>query len=308
EWLQNSGEQMCKDIKRLSGKDDAVIGVLSTLSLGDYDTLRGWLKKHLPKTKIFKHPRKIDGIFSELRKIKTPKEIKFLKQSCSIASDTVPMIGDFIVNNPGLKERDLAVFIDTSMMSRGGEGSAFETIVASSKRSWQIHTYPRASKEILTHPGLGLTDFGTKLGGFCSDVTVPFTFGKLTREQELIRDTVIEASQAAIDRIEIGTPIWEVSKAATDIIEEAGYKLPHGLGHGIGLEIHDPPHIVGKPQDPAILKKWKPELIEQNMVFTIEPGIYSSKHGGFRFENDVLVNRTKPELLTQSEVLCFPKI
>ena len=116
DWLQNSGEQMCNDIKRLSGKDDAVIGVLSTLSLGDYDVLRGWLKKHLPKTKIFRTPKKIDGIFSELRKTKTAKEIKFLKQSCSIASDTVPLIGEFIANNPGLKERDVAVFIDTSMI------------------------------------------------------------------------------------------------------------------------------------------------------------------------------------------------
>ncbi len=308
DWLKDSGLQMCKDIEKLAGKPDPTIGVLSILSLGDYNLLRKWLKKHLPKAKLYKESRKMDAIYNDLRKTKTPHELKLLKASCKIASDTVSLIGDYILKHPKAKERDVAVFIDSSMLSRGGEGPAFETIVASPKRSWQIHTYPRAGGEVLKQKGLGLTDFGTKVGGFCSDVTVPFVFGKPTHKQELIRDTVIEAAQAALDSISIGVPIWEISKAATDVIEGAGFVLPHSLGHGIGLEVHDLPVIAPKPRDPDVLKNWKPELIEENMVFTVEPGIYDATHGGFRFENDVLVTKTKPKLLTHSEVLCFPTL
>ncbi|MHA1917932.1 MAG: M24 family metallopeptidase, partial [Candidatus Ranarchaeia archaeon] len=301
EWFYDKGDNMARDIENVAGTKDPVIGVTSNIGYGDFFQLKRKIKKILPKASFTKNPFVVDSIFEKIRRTKTSKEIKLIRKACSISSDTIPLIIDYIKNNPSLTEKDLAMFMENSMTSRGGDGLAFETIVASPKRSWQIHTYPRAGTNKLFTNGIGLTDYGTKYKGYCSDITLPFIFNKINKKQELIVETVIEAAQAAIDEIYIGKPVHELFDIANAKIEKAGFTLPHSLGHGFGLFIHESPSLSPKPQDPKTLKSWKPSLLEENMVFTIEPGIYDIKNGGYRLENDILVTKGKKEILTKSK-------
>jgi Xaa-Pro aminopeptidase len=130
-------------------------------------------------------------------------------------------------------------------------------------------------------------------------------FGKLSTEQQKIIDTNREAYDLAISMLEPGIPAHKVAEAAIGHIKSKDLVMPYGLGHGIGLDVHDPPRLAPKPTDPEMLKYWQETPLEPGMVFTIEPGISHPELGGFRIENDVVMTESGPEILTISEPIIF---
>jgi Xaa-Pro aminopeptidase len=262
------------------------------------------LQEAFPRAKVICQGDGIAETFIKVRSIKTPQEIDILREGAGVTNEIIKLIRPFIEEHPGLKEVDLAVFLETEMKKRGAEGPSFETLVANKDRSGMIHQVPPASDAQLDLPGLALTDFGLTWKGYATDVTVPMAFGNLSPEQQRIIDVNREAYDIAIGLLEPCIPAHKVAEAAIGFIKSKGLNMPYGLGHGIGLEVHDPPRLAPKPTDPEMLKFWRETPLEPGMVFTIEPGI-TSEIGGFRIENDVVMTDSGPEILTISEPIIF---
>ncbi|KQC12901.1 MAG: hypothetical protein APR63_09905 [Desulfuromonas sp. SDB] len=273
-----------------------------------YLTLQFWKKILKPaKVKVLRpNNNSANSYLRKLRMIKTAKEIEYLKKACQITTQVVGDIEEFLKQNKSKKiltEIELAVFAENKIRERGGDGISFETLVACPKRSWSIHTYPRAGQGNLNQPGLSLIDFGASYHGYCADMTVPFAMKKLTKHQKQMVEVVEKAQYEAIQNIKEGVFGYEVAQKADKIIRDAHMNMPHGLGHGLGLETHDPGRLSLKPEDPNLLKNWNPIKLQKNMVLTVEPGVYSQKHGGCRLEDDILVTANGCQILTSSRFI-----
>ncbi|MHA1214928.1 MAG: M24 family metallopeptidase [Candidatus Hodarchaeales archaeon] len=276
------------------------IGVLHSIA---YSSVRSILDK-VDDADIIYDPLKIDRVLENLRSTKSSLELNLLQKSFDISNKLVDEMSDNLVNKwdkKNFREIDLAIFVEGRMREIGAEAIGFETLVASSKRSWQIHTYPRADTKLgLYRKGLALIDFGVKAEDFTSDVTLPFVFGKKNAKMEKIVETVRNAHDEAIDALNELTYLHEVAEKAYEIIEKEGFRMPHALGHGIGLTVHDAPVLRRKPVHETLLKYWKAIEIKEGMVVTIEPGIYEQDVGGFRLENDVVITKNGPKVVTNS--------
>ncbi len=256
----------------------------------------------VPDAEIVFKPREIDSLLDKLRSTKSSQEISLIKKSFKISNQIVDDIEEKMITRADIEtEVDLAIFVESQMRKLGSFGVGFETLVANSTRSWQIHTYPRADPESsLYRYGLGLIDFGVDAAGLTSDVTVPFVFGKPNDKMNKIIETVQKAHDESIAAIEGASYLHEVAEVATGIIEEAGFTMPHSLGHGIGLTIHDSPFLRNKPTHETLLRHWVETPFETGMIVTIEPGIYEQDVGGFRLENDVIITKSGPKVMTNS--------
>ncbi|MCX6821641.1 MAG: Xaa-Pro peptidase family protein [Candidatus Aenigmarchaeota archaeon] len=250
----------------------------------------------------FKHLRfqDISDIILEIRSVKEPKEIERINKACQIANHGIKVIEKNLSKN--MTEKELALILEQELINKGADELSFPTIVASGKRSAYIHPYPSFSKQKI-QDGLGLVDFGARYKGYCSDVTVPFIAGKISSKQKKIVQTVEDAYKKAIENIKIGLPTWKLHVSTENFIKKNGFEFKHSLGHGLGLEIHDYPFLSPKPKNKEALKEWKEVKLKENMVLTIEPGIYEPKIGGCRLENDLLVTNKKPKSLTKSRLI-----
>ena len=257
----------------------------------------------IPKADIIFDPKAIDNLLNELRATKSPHEISLMKKSVEISNQLVGEIEEKLVEQEEIKtEMDLSVYVESRMRKLGAFGVGFSTLVASSARSWQIHTYPRADpQQSMYRPGLALIDFGVQAIDLTSDVTLPFIMGPMNNKMKTIVETVQQAHDVSIDALSEVQYLHEVTEKAVQIIEKQGFSMPHGLGHGIGLTVHDSPSLGKKPSHETLLKSWTPSQIEEGMIFTIEPGIYEKDVGGFRLENDVLITKNGHQVLTNSE-------
>jgi len=268
-----------------------------------YSNVRS-LMESVPKGEIIFDPASIDSLLDSLRATKSQFEISEMQKSIEISNQIVEEIKEALINKNKIQtEMDLAIFVESRMRELGAFGVGFETLVASSARSWQIHTYPRADpNQSIYRPGLALIDFGVKGTDLTSDVTLPFIMGRMDKKMKTIVETVQQAHYEAIDAISEVEFLHEVAEVSVKIIEKQGFRMPHALGHGIGLTVHDSPMLRLKPKHELVLKSWIPTKIEEGMIITIEPGIYEKDVGGFRLENDVLItNNGQPEVLTNSE-------
>ncbi|MHA1237195.1 MAG: M24 family metallopeptidase, partial [Candidatus Hodarchaeales archaeon] len=287
------------DVFADSVSSNAKIGVTGSIPYSEVKSI----KETVPKCEIIFNPASIDSLLDGLRATKSPFEISEMKKSIKISNQIVEEIKESLNNKNKIQtEMDLAVFVESRMRELGAFGVGFETLVASSARSWQIHTYPRADpNQSIYRPGLALIDFGVKGTDLTSDVTLPFIMGSMNKKMKTIVETVQQAHNEAIDALSEVEFLHEVAKVAVKIIEEQGFHMPHSLGHGIGLTIHDSPKLRLKPKHKSLLKSWVPTKIEEGMIITIEPGIYEKDVGGFRLENDVLITKNGPQVLTNSE-------
>lgn len=234
----------------------------------------------------------------KMRAIKEPGEIAFIKKSCAISNYGIRIIEKELRTAKSCKQ--LAIILESELMRRGAEEMAFPTLVTSGKRGLWVHPYPSVACEKIGNTGL--VDFGVRVGGYCSDVTVPFTKGSLTASQEKIMKTVKEAYSRATERLEVGVGASEIFDVANSVITDNGFEFKHSLGHGIGLDVHEYPNLSPKPQDKKLLKKWKETELKEGMTFTIEPGVYT-KQGGLRLENDFLMERKGHKQLTKSRFI-----
>jgi Xaa-Pro aminopeptidase len=260
-------------------------------------------EQRIEGVEIYKKPKEISNLLNTIRSTKTQFEMKRIDDVAKLSNKLIKDIQKFVMSIGNQTENDLSFHVMKKMREYGAEDNSFPSLVANASRSHQIHCFPYSSNNILSDQGLALIDFGAKLNGYCSDVTIPFTFGNLTSEQEKIKKTVLKAYEAAINSIDIGVPLWKIHQSASDVIENAGYKFLTALGHGLGLSEHDSPIISSKPKDPQYLANWQEKVVENGMVFTIEPGVYLAGHGGCRLENDVMIRDDKIEILTKAELI-----
>lgn len=282
-------------------KSPITVGVHSTTTYGFIVKM----KAIIPGVKYFEEPIQIKQFFEKLRATKTDFEIKKLIKAAQIGSKTIKDIEYFCENSPNGTEKDLSFLVRKKLADYGAEDVAFEPLVANSSRAHELHQYPFASDQKFGLPGLGLIDFGAKFEGYCSDITVPISFGKLSDKQNKIRELTIKSYEAAIEVIDIDVPLWKIHDTAERILKKGGFTMPYSLGHGLGLTVHDSPYISRKPTDDYSKKHWKEETIQDGMVFAIEPGVFKQGLGGQRLENDVLIRNGKVEIITTSEPLKF---
>jgi len=235
------------------------------------------------------------------RIIKTPEELKLLKKSAKITDSCIPIIKREL-RKPNITEKQLARAIDRNIRKQGAQ-LAFPTIVTCGKRGVFIHAKPTAKKI----RGLGYTDFGAKYKGYCTDITVPFVKGEITKEEKKILDITLSVYKKLVKSARVGRHCWKTHDEFAKYVKKRGYKVRHAIGHGIGRDIHEMPLIAVPKRDkkigPRKRKIWKrirQMKFETGMVFTIEPGAYVSGVGGCRFENDFVMTRSGAKRLTNS--------
>lgn len=195
---------------------------------------------------------------------------------------------------PGMREIDIAIKIETLMRQRGAERPSFETIVASGANGASPHAVPGTRKLKEGEPIV--IDMGLILDGYCSDMTRTVVLGKPSAKSREIIRIVRKAQLAGMNAVQAGKTGKQVDHAARKIIKDAGYGdcFGHGLGHGVGLAVHEPPGL-----SPRYTKKLK-----AGMVVTVEPGIYIEGWGGVRLENMVIVTPDGCRNMNRDET-CF---
>lgn len=223
-----------------------------------------------------------------LRQIKSQDEIELIKKSQKITDDAFSHILNFI--KVGVTEKEIALELEFFMRKNGSEGVAFDTIAVSGKNSSLPHGVP--TDKPLENGDFLTMDFGAVYRGYHSDMTRTVAIGKATDEQTLIYNTVLKAQTEALKKIKPNAICKEIDKTARDIITAKGYGefFGHGLGHSVGLEIHENPAFNTRDETP----------LQKGMVITVEPGIYLPDKFGVRIEDMVAVTDTGFENLTHS--------
>ena len=239
----------------------------------------------------------VENFIAKLRAIKFREEIKLLKKSASIASSGIKIVEEVLSGacKGKIKEKELAEILGDYLRERA-EGLAFEILVASGKRSAFPHPFPYASSSFIKK-GLGYVDFGVVYKGYCSDITVPFVVGRMSEREKQMVKTLEKAYELATSSIEIGMKTWKLYEKVEEFLKSEGFELKHGLGHGLGLTVHDYPSISPKPRIKDFEMEFKP-----GMVFTLEPGIYT-KRGGLRLENDFVLTKKGLKKLTHARII-----
>ena len=224
---------------------------------------------------------------SSLRQIKSAEETECIKKSQEITDNAFAHILNFI--KPGVTEREIALELEFFMRKTGSEGVAFDTIAVSGKNSSLPHGIP--TEKPLEKGDFLTMDFGAVYNGYCSDMTRTVAIGYVTDEQQKVYDTVLNAQLSALEEIAPNKVCKEIDKIARDIInKEFEGCFGHGLGHSVGLEIHENPALNTRDETP----------LKAGIIMTVEPGIYLPDKFGVRIEDMVLITDTSYENLTKS--------
>ncbi len=229
-----------------------------------------------------------ENFLSPFRISKTEEEIQIIKEAVEKTDIVFQKVVEYI---PSAKsELDIRRMIINFIFEEGGTGESFPAIVASGKNSAIPH-YETSNSPIESNTFL-LIDMGMVYKGYCSDFTRTLAIGKIDPELEKIYSIVKEAHITATEKVKAGVPVKEVDLAARKVIEKYGYGefFIHSTGHGVGIEIHEAPRV----------SKNSEEILQENTVITIEPGIYIPGKGGVRLENIVVARKDRCEVLTKT--------
>jgi len=252
------------------------------------DTL--WAMFVLPVREAF--PDRSFGLTSEvmtpLRTCKTEDEIGAMRRAGGIADLAL----DEALAEPvaGCTELEIAGRLEAAMLGHGAEGVAFETLVASGPNSALPHH--RAGTRRIEDGDIVILDYGCRVDGYCSDISRTVVCGHPSAEMERVHDAVYRAHWAARERVAIGVRAEEIDAAARDVLTAAGYgdRFVHRTGHGIGLDVHEPPYIVAG----------NGEELKGGMAFSIEPGAYFGGDFGVRIEDVVTVGENGAVPMTEA--------
>ncbi len=230
---------------------------------------------------------KIDnGHIESLRSVKEKPEIELMRKAAELTSEGMKAAADTV--KAGVCEYEVAAQIEYAMRSKGAGPTAFESIVASGACSAFPHG--GCSGREIRDGDLVLVDIGATFEYYCSDMTRTFVAGTTSERQQKIYDTVKEAQQKAFEAATPEMPVAELDGVARQVIADAGFDnyFVHRLGHGVGLEVHEPPSMGPTSK----------ERLQAGYVVTDEPGIYIPGYGGVRIEDTILIGKEGAERLT----------
>jgi Xaa-Pro aminopeptidase len=268
---------------------NSILGEYGIKKLGFEDSFVTYRQYHKMKEKfdnveLVPMGEKADRI----RMVKDAEEIGFIRTAAEISEQALRHVKPMI--RPGTAEKDISTELEVFMKRAGCSGPAFSFIVASGWRSAMPHGV--ASEKKIRDGDFVTIDFGGKYRGYCSDMTRTFVVGRLSPKQKEIYDIVLTAQTEALKGISPGMIGSQADSIARDIITKAGYGeyFGHGLGHGVGLQIHEAPTISAKGDI----------ALEPGMAVTVEPGIYIPEFGGVRIEDLVIITDNGIENLNQA--------
>jgi Xaa-Pro aminopeptidase len=222
----------------------------------------------------------------DMRLFKDADEVAVIREAIRIGDETFARVLSTL--RPGLTEMEVALQIESTIREMGGQGTSFETIVASGSRSALPHGV--ASEKVLEKGDMVTIDMGARFNGYCSDMTRTVVLGKATSRQKEIYSLTHKAQTTAAAALRPGLGCKDADAVARKVIEEAGYaeEFGHGLGHGVGMDIHEQPR----------LSKLGKGSLRAGMVVTCEPGVYLPEWGGVRIEDMMLITPEGAEILT----------
>jgi len=231
----------------------------------------------------------LKGPVEGLRRRKDEDEIAKIREAVALTDRAFEHILSFI--RPGLSEREIAWELEKFLRENGSDGLAFPSIVAAGPNSALPHATPTDYR--LKEGELVLFDLGGRYEGYCADMTRVIVLGEPTARQCEVYEIVLRAQEAALAGIKPGMGGVEADALAREVIKEAGYSdyFGHGLGHGVGLAVHEGPRLSYLAED---------DVLEPGMVVTVEPGIYLPGEFGIRIEDLCVVRDHGLEVLTRS--------
>ncbi|MCF7887572.1 MAG: Xaa-Pro peptidase family protein [Candidatus Omnitrophica bacterium] len=223
-------------------------------------------------------------LIANLRMRKDKNEIKLIKKAASLSLEAFDYIKEIFSQT--MTEKDLAIEAERFLKIKSDNKIAFPIIVASGKNTLFAHHRPKET----SINNFFLIDLGAMHCGYCADLTRIFFWGKMPSLFQKIHNTIKKAHNTAISKIKEGRKASEIDKVARDIIEKNGFGkyFIHGLGHGVGLEVHEPPYLRPNQDD----------ILTEGMIVTIEPGIYYKNYFGIRLENMVVVKSNSCEVIS----------
>jgi Xaa-Pro dipeptidase len=276
ELVKRGDDLMTKIIQRTNERG------LKNLALGA-ENWRNLTKLTKGKMKVKIKP---DLVF-QLRAVKDETEIELIRKACELTSEGMQTA--YEVLSSGMREREVASEIEYAMRKRGSYGTSFDTAVSSGVSSAFPHG--GCSDRKICAGDFVVVDFGAIYKSYCSDMTRTFVAGRPSEKQQRLHEIVRKAQEEACAAIKPNAKASDVDAVARRVIEQAGYGdyFVHGLGHGVGLDIHEPPTL-----NPA-----SKERLQGGNVITDEPGIYIPGYGGVRIEDTILVTKNGAEKLTK---------
>lgn len=275
-FKNNQIETMRDRIKKARIK---ALGVEKSLNIRQFLMFSEEFKKDLYPT---------ESLVELLRQTKDAAELKSLQKSFAIADHAFAELMKVI--KPGMTECEVAAHLEFFMKMAGSEAPSFDTIIASGPNSSCPHHHPGSRK--LKKGEMVKIDFGAVVDGYHSDMTRTVFLGKATEKFKNIYGIVLEAQKKAIKALKVGTVCKDVDAVARKVIADAGYadNFGHGLGHSLGLNVHEAPSLSSKCED----------QIRPGVTFTVEPGIYLPGWGGVRIEDVFLVKEKGLTRLTNT--------
>lgn len=240
------------------------------------------LSKGLPSIELVS----TSSLVEELRYIKDQEEIDNIRKAASFADEAFDKILKLI--KVGMTEKELGLELEYQMRKAGADGISFDTIFISGKKTSLPHGQPSEKK--IEYGDFITMDFGALCDGYCSDITRTIVVGEVSEEQKKIYDIVKLAQKTGLETIKAGMVGKDVDAKVREVMGEYNQYFGHGLGHGLGLVIHEQP-FMGANCD---------RVLEENCVVTVEPGIYIPNWGGVRIEDTVVVKKDCVEILTHS--------
>jgi len=279
--VANTAKQMESALKRIMRAKKTVGVNMSGIS---YNSMKS-IRRNLKGIKF----RDVSKQLGKARMIKTEDEIERIEKACRIASRVADEIPEIL--RVGMTEKEIAAEIDYLGKCHGADGAAFNTIASFGPATALPHYQPGDKK--LKRGSVALLDFGALYRNYNSDITRTFFTKPLDRRLSRIYEVVAEAQSAAIESMRPKVRAKRIDLAARNVIEKAGYgkRFIHSTGHGLGISEHDP----------GILAERSKDILKENMVLTVEPGIYLPGKGGVRIEDDVLITSKGSRLLTTAK-------
>ena len=232
---------------------------------------------------------------TKMRETKDEYEIELVKEAARVGDLIIAQIEKQIKSGKIKTETDVALLIEKECRAHGCERTGFDTLAAGPARSFAIHAFPGYTAGEWPGKGLSILDFGVVYKGYTSDTTLTVAKGNLSDGQKEILALVQKAYNECLELYKKDVPVKAAAAKADEIFSKARRSMPHGLGHGIGLEIHEAPFVRQRAEPECVFKP--------GMIVTLEPGLYDPELGGVRLENDVLITESGNEVLTKSKIL-----